>query len=153
MTIARRAACTQYAGNGSWNRSKEFVAEFFEDLGWCVLQGALPMPLVWSAFSYEVEHYWPMLEKEIKDIRTKRNDKTLFTDFELLRSRCKRFTRKKNRWSSSAIPIHIDDFVKSETQKLGHYSRLRDKKRIIVPHSNRNGKQGKSSRRAKGARG
>lgn len=139
MTIARQEVCTHHAANGLWNRPEEFIAMFFEDLGGYVLQGALPMRLVWSAYSYEVEHYWPMFEREIRNTRTQRNDKTLYTDFEKLHSRCKLYSRWQNRWSFSEIPIDIDDFVKSETQKLDYYSNLREKKRIIIPRTNRNG--------------
>jgi hypothetical protein len=139
MTLARKEVCAHHLSNGQWNRPEEFVAMFFEDLGNYVVQGALPMRFVWSQYSYEVEHYWPMFEKEIRQIRHDRHDKTLYINFEKLHKRCKWYSRWENRWSFSALPVDIDDFIKSETQKLDYYSDIRQGNKIILPQARSRG--------------
>lgn len=133
MTLARKEVCTHHMSNRTWNRPEEFVAMFFEDLGNYVVQGALPIRFVWSAYSYEVEHYWPMLEEEIRKTRNDRKDNTLYTSFEKLHGRCKWYSRWENRWKFSALPVNIDSFINSETQKLDYYSDIRQETKLILP--------------------
>ena len=136
MTTARKEVCANHNVSSELNRPEEFVAMFFEDLGNYVIQGALPMRFVWSAYSYEVEHYWPMLKEAIVDGRIKLNDKTLYTNFEILHKRCKLYSRWENRWSFTELPVDIDNFVNFETQKISYYSDIRQDNRIILVRSN-----------------
>lgn len=134
MTIARREVCANYSPTSTdLNRPEDFVARFFEDLANYVLQGALPLRFVWTTYSYEVDHYWPMLQPAILRLREETGDPTLFVHFERLHRRSRRYGYWKNRWSFAPLPVDIKRFLKTETQNIAYYSDLRQQNLIIMP--------------------
>ena len=139
MSTARREVCQQETtADRAMNRPEDVVGRFFEEVGHYVLRGALPLRFVWAAYSYEVDHYWPMLKGPILRLRAETGDKSFFICFEKLQKRCRRYGRLRNPPWFRPLPVDPKRFREEETQRIDYYSSVRAASpTIILPSSPR----------------
>lgn len=131
MVRARQAVCIRNTAEViPLEGEEDFVARFFEDLGSYVYRGSLPLPFVWTTYSYEIDHYWTILEPAILRLRTETGDPTFFGLFERLKRRSDRSGRRRlcwllirhKRWKQAFrlehLPIDRDRFKREELRMV-----------------------------------
>jgi ferric iron reductase protein FhuF len=65
-------------------------------MGLLLRKGALDKEIIWNSYSYYIEHYWSMIESNIKEFRVSSKDNTYFENFAKLREEMGSYsTRKK----------------------------------------------------------
>jgi hypothetical protein len=92
---ARKEVCRSYRDKKSpGDLSAERISGFFETLGLYYKRNMVDSHLAWGLYSYYVEHYWPILQPAIKEMR--KTDNTIFTDFEQFHNEMKAVSKRKN---------------------------------------------------------
>ncbi len=126
MLTARRIACEHYRpDNKSIDQASGQVAMFFEEVGAYCRRGRLNRDLLWELFSFDIEHYWPILENNIVSMRKHfGNDLTYYHHFERLHRDMLRISKKKGAGIGKKTQEDIRSFVAFE---LGVVSFLESK--------------------------
>ena len=110
MTIAK-AYPTQ---NTALNDEHETVLSFFEELGFFLRRGIFDLLAVWEMYSYYIEHYWPLLEPHVAELRRSENDKTFYENAELLYRKSCAITEKRC-LKSDKTPAQLSQFMAGES--------------------------------------
>jgi hypothetical protein len=110
---ARKEVCKSFRDKKSpGDLAAERVSGFFETLGLYYKRNIIDTHLAWGLYSYYVEHYWPILQPTIIEMR--RADKTIFTDFENFHDTMKAVSKKKNAPADIKPEEVLMEFAKSE---------------------------------------
>lgn len=72
----------------------EILLSFFEDLGILYKRKVIDIKLIWEKFSYYIEHYWIILEPNIKAFQNEKNDTTWYENFENLSYKIVNYSKK-----------------------------------------------------------
>lgn len=113
LKSARKEVCQSFRDDKVMgNLAAERVCGFFEKLGLYHKRNIVDSHLAWEMYSYYVEHYWPILEPTLLDLR--KDDKTIFTAFELFHKDMKHFSKKLKVPCDDKRPDVLKDFAKSE---------------------------------------
>jgi hypothetical protein len=70
------------------------LLDFFEELGYLISIGALPVERVWFAFNFSLLMAWVLWEPGIKRLREERGDPGVYKEFENLYHRMVDFERQ-----------------------------------------------------------
>jgi hypothetical protein len=99
LAVARSMICSAYpSADTNIDFYEEDVLTFLEELGIYVKSGAFDIHSVWDLYSYYIEHYWPILEPKVKDLRAVEQDDSYYEKAEWLYGRiCKQSIRRKAR--------------------------------------------------------
>jgi hypothetical protein len=89
------------------------VIAHFEDLGILLRKGLVLDELIWDMEGYYILRYWQLSKKYIDWLRTKEQDETFYTDFDLLYNRILKI-EKKRRKKFQITPEGIKEFLKEE---------------------------------------
>lgn len=97
---------------------KEPVMDFFESVGIMLRKGYLEKELVWAGFSYFTYRWWSTCKDYItKERELKKNDKTIFEDFQYLVDELYEFECKKRLMSRAELEpsvSELQDFLNEE---------------------------------------
>jgi hypothetical protein len=116
MVQARKTVCTTFRDNERIGvQSAERIASFFEEIGLYVQKKVFDLDLVWELYSTYIEHYWPILEPRMSELR--RNDPTVYTNFHMLHKKVKKFSAKRGAPSDSFSREQLLKFAEEELQK------------------------------------
>lgn len=94
------------------------VLGFFEDIGIFLKRRALDAEIVWDNYSYYIEHYWPLLEPNVRRYREQTNSITWFINCERLYGQMLRYSRKKRIKVKPKTEAEMKKFVRGETETL-----------------------------------
>ena len=118
MMKNRRDTCETYRKKStSIRRVEEEVLTFFEEIGLLVEKRVVSEEFVWESYSYYIEYYWAMLEKNVQEYRKSTKDKSWFEHFEKLNHAMREFSRKRGLPSTQKTAEEIDDFIDSECER------------------------------------
>jgi len=85
LMLARKKYCERWlADDHNPDPIGEFIAEFFELLAIYEKTHTIPIEIIWDTFSFYIEHYYLMLQVELRTIRISRRDPSLYEGFERL---------------------------------------------------------------------
>jgi hypothetical protein len=131
MRTARKETCGNFAkAETNINKPEHMVCSFFEEVGLYVKRGIFDRALVWEFYSFDIAHYWPMLEEPIRTLRTKFVDKSFFEHFEELH----RTIKSAPRPTTLDIPAYVAAEKSNAGLLFGFLQRPRANKAI---HSTR----------------
>ena len=126
MRTARKETCGNFGKAETYiNKPESMVCSFFEEVGLYVKRGILDRTLVWELCSFDIEHYWPMLEEPIRTLRTKFGDNSFFEHFEEL--------HRTITSASKTTTLDIPGYIAAENQKLDYYSDFYKNKELTKP--------------------
>ena len=126
MRTARKETCGNFAkAETNINKPEHMVCSFFEEVGLYVKRGIFDRALVWEFYSFDIAHYWPMLEEPIRTLRTKFVDKSFFEHFEELHRTIKSAPRPTT--------LDIPAYVAAENQTLDYYSDFYKNQELTKP--------------------
>lgn len=119
LIVARARTCEHWRAQGPYfENAEETVCAFFENLGLYVEQKVVSRGIAWEMYSYYVEHYWTMLEREIRDIRRENDDYTLYCHFQKLDSALKEYGLRRGVVPIDFPEARIDRFRRYEIQRM-----------------------------------
>jgi hypothetical protein len=115
MLQHRQAACGNYqSGSKKINAAEGQVLGFFEEMALLLRKGVLEEEFVWVTYSYFIEHYWSMLEANIKEYRLTTKDESWFEEMERLRKVIGKVSKRKNLPSADKTHLEITTFIDGE---------------------------------------
>lgn len=120
---ARKAVCESYLKNKTAGDQWKTVANFFEELGLLVKKNVIDSDVIWEEYSFEIEHYWPILQPKINSLRRDQGlDDTYFDSFEELYRSIDKVCQKKKRPAvgrgESACTEFCDGEIKAITAEI-----------------------------------
>lgn len=94
LLAAQEECCSNFVSSNTTRITlkEEKIASFYELLGLYVRLGTLNKELCWNVFSYDVEHYWLILQPKLAPLMAA--DSTLFTEFKKLYAGTQELSRK-----------------------------------------------------------
>lgn len=117
MLAARKTTCINYQkGTKKIGKAEGDVLGFFEELGLLLKKGVVSKEFIWETYSYFIEHYWSMLEPNIKEFRLSTNDNSWLDNFESLRKAIHRYSKKRKCPSSDKTEEEIKRFILGEIE-------------------------------------
>lgn len=85
MIAARIEVCANFGSEDKTIRHiEERVLGFFESLGVWQSKGVFSRRVVWEYYSYFIEHYWPILQPRVLELRRSTKDESWYRNFERL---------------------------------------------------------------------
>ena len=109
MAKARYAVCKKCGHDDKKIRhNEENILDFFEEMGLFLKRKVFDKKAIWEFYSYYIEHYWPILQPKIVEIRAETQDKTWFSNFEYLYKKCVLVSNKKG----TPDPTKTEDRIK-----------------------------------------
>ena len=115
MLAHRRTTCENHrVGSKKISVAEGQVLGFFEEMGLLCRKGVLDDEFVWATYSYFIEHYWSMLETNIKEYRLTTKDNSWYEEVEGLRNMVAKFSLKKNVSASDKTDLEITTFIDGE---------------------------------------
>jgi hypothetical protein len=115
MLRHRQAACGNHqSGSKKIQAAEGQVLGFFEEMALLLRKGVLEEEFIWATYSYFIEHYWSMLEANIKEYRLTTKDESWFEELEELRKVIGKFAKRKNVSSSDKTESEITAFIAGE---------------------------------------
>lgn len=123
IVAARKTTCINYQkGTKNIGKAEGEVLGFFEELGLLLKKRVVSTEFIWESYSYFIEHYWSMLEPNIKEFRLSTNDNSWYDNFESLRKAIGKYSKKRKCPSSDKTEEEIKRFIRGEiedfTEKL-----------------------------------
>ena len=117
MMPFRKTTCTNYQkGTKKIGMAEGEVLGFFEEMGFMLKKGVVDKDFIWETYSYFIEHYWSMLESNIKEFRLSTRDNSWFKNFESLRDSVRKYSEKKRCPSSDKTEEEIERFICGELE-------------------------------------
>jgi hypothetical protein len=114
MREARKHACKDYgSAERTISQPEDLVLGFFEELGLYLRRKVFDLPTVWEFYSYDVEHYWPILEPRIREFRTSSKDDSWYSEFEYLNDEIVKYSKKKS-CPTGKTDAEIKKFIRGE---------------------------------------
>lgn len=121
MIDARRQVCenrTTHPENRAINPDEERIASFFEEIGLFVKKGAFTSDVIWEAYSYYIEHYWPMLEPHVKEMRHVERDNSWFENFEALYNQLQKISKRRGVFVFKREEADMAKFIRGEMSAI-----------------------------------
>ena len=72
------------------------IALFFEEIGSLTLKRSLDRQIIWDIYSWDIEHFYSLLEPEITEKRKLKGDTSFFERFEQLYDLMQEISEKRN---------------------------------------------------------
>lgn len=118
MMDFRRRTCENHLRNSKRILMPEGeVLGFFEDMGLLLRKGALDKEIIWNSYSYYIEHYWSILDPNIKEFRASSKDNTWYENFAELREQMRNYSIKKKAPSQDKSEAEIRKFIETELER------------------------------------
>jgi hypothetical protein len=115
MIRHRQTTCQNHrTGSKKIDAAEGQVLGFFEEMGLLLRKGVLEEEFVWGTHSYFIEHYWSMLQNNIKEYRLATEDSSWFEELETLRKRMGKFAKKKKVSGLDKTEAEIAAFILGE---------------------------------------
>ncbi len=116
MLKARRLVCENYRpDNKNIDQPAFQIGAFFEEVGIYCRRGRLNKHLVWELYSFEVEHYWPILENNVLSLRKSfKGDNTYYHHFERLHTELLSMNGNKGATTQKKTQEDVRDFIEFE---------------------------------------
>jgi hypothetical protein len=122
MLHARRDICLRYRpGDGVVDGTVQHLCLFFEELGAFTAKRVLDPDIVWEIYSFEIEHYWAMVDEAIKRFRKEENDYTFFYHFERLYRQTRKLGKKKGAPAHERTETDIKNFIRHELASVDFF--------------------------------
>jgi hypothetical protein len=117
MLKSRKAACINYKNrNNKIGKAESDVLGFFEDMGLLLKKKALSEEFIWETYSYFIEHYYTMLEPNIKEFRQSTKDNSWYKNCEELSEKMKKYSKKSKASTYKKTNQKIEQFIKGELE-------------------------------------
>ncbi|HEY0018202.1 MAG TPA: hypothetical protein VGC13_17945 [Longimicrobium sp.] len=122
LVYARGLTCAHWKDQGPFfENAEETVCTFFENLGLYVEKQVVSQEIAWELYSYYVEHYWAMLEREIRDIRKENEDPTLYCHFQRLNAILRDYGLRRGVVPGDFSPARITRFRDYELKRVAEF--------------------------------
>jgi len=96
MLKRRSIVASGYASSSlEMNEEVILVINFFEDLGMYFKEGLISKSIIWNSYSYQIEHYWPLLKPRIDEFQAKNNDNSFGEQFKNLHKAMQKYSSSK----------------------------------------------------------
>ena len=119
MIKYRHTACeNRLKSSRKIDAAESQVLGFFEEMGLFLRKGVLEEEFVWITYSYFIEHYWSMLEPNIKEFRLSSKDKSWFEEMETLRLSMRKYGWQKNIPTQDKTDAEVKGFHRRRTSFL-----------------------------------
>lgn len=116
----RRTTCRGYQeGTRRIKMAEGEVLGFFEEMGLLLRKGVVSQEFVWETYSYYIEHYWPMLEANIREYRNSTGDDTWFENFQHLADSMQEYSKKRKCPTRAKTEEEISNFISGELENSG----------------------------------
>ena len=95
LTLRKQVCQKMIEERTYFGSDSEELLEIFERLGMYERIGALPLDVIWEAFSWYVGHYHTLTQEGLKELRDHHGDEFLFENFEILAEKLQELSKEK----------------------------------------------------------
>jgi hypothetical protein len=126
MLNARKQICEGYQklatrGSKELDVSSNTVLVFFEEIGLLYSLRILSRDLLWERLSYNIVHYWQLIEPKVQEMRASENDETFYDKFENIAFHMRGVEAKRTGKNALKTEAQLMDYIK---QEIGHLDQM-----------------------------